>query len=80
LPECVVVDIPSWREGITGWSNAMVPKMGDNEGTPRMRTWASSRFSITGTLHITAQLIFTFRARERTKQSKANGKAVIKIG
>jgi hypothetical protein len=58
----------------------MVPTMGDNEWTPRTRTWASSKWSITGMLHIKTQLIFTFGAREGTKQPKANGKAVVNIG
>jgi hypothetical protein len=85
-PACIVVDSMSdEHEGHGGyleWHDEMVPKMGGNEWAAWAKPKASRKRLINGLLHIRVPLIFTFRAREKTKQQDGrNGKKeVVNIG
>jgi len=85
-PAAIIVDsLSDEHEGEGGyleWHDEMVPKMGNNEWAAWAKPKASRKRLITGLLHIKVPLIFTFRAREKTKQSpKANGKTeIVNIG
>lgn len=81
-PACIIVDSMSdEHEGIGGyleWHDAMVPKMSGNEWAAWAKPKASRKRLITGILHIRVPLIFTFRAREKTKQAKDDkGKNIV---
>jgi len=87
-PAAIIVDSMSdEHEGEGGyleWHDAMVPSMGGNEWAAWAKPKASRKKLITGLLHIKVPLIFTFRAREKTKQNtdpnaKRNEK-IINIG
>jgi hypothetical protein len=72
-PACVIVDsLSDEHEGEGGyleWHDEMVPKMGGNEWAAWSKPKASRKKLISGLLHIKTPLIFTFRAREKTKQN-----------
>jgi hypothetical protein len=63
--------------GYLEWHDELVPKMGGNDWAAWAKPKASRKRLITGLLHIKVPLIFTFRAREKTKQDKSGGKAVV---
>lgn len=84
-PAAVVVDsLSDEHEGEGGyldWHDEMVPKSGGNEWAAWSKPAQSRKRLITGILHILTPLIFTFRAREKTAQTKENGKVkVVNIG
>jgi hypothetical protein len=72
-PACIIVDsLSDEHEGEGGyleWHDEMVPKMGGNEWAAWAKPKASRKKLISGLLHIKTPLIFTFRAREKTKQN-----------
>jgi hypothetical protein len=72
-PACIIVDsLSDEHEGEGGyleWHDEMVPKMGGNEWAAWAKPKASRKKLISGILHIKTPLIFTFRAREKTKQN-----------
>jgi hypothetical protein len=87
-PAAIIVDSMSdEHEGEGGyleWHDEMVPKMGGNEWAAWSAPKASRKKLISGILKIKTPLIFTFRAREKTKQNtdpnaKRNEK-IINIG
>jgi hypothetical protein len=59
------------------WHDEMVPKMGGNEWAAWSKPSAARKKLINGILKIKVPLIFTFRAKEKTKQ---DGKKVVNIG
>lgn len=85
-PACIIVDsLSDEHEGEGGyleWHDEMVPKMGNNEWAAWSKPKASRKKLISGLLHIKTPLIFTFRAREKTKQQPGrNGKTeIVNIG
>ena len=85
-PAAIIVDsLSDEHEGEGGyleWHDEMVPKMGNNEWAAWAKPKASRKRLITGLLHIKTPMIFTFRAREKTKQgTKQNGKTeIVNIG
>ena len=84
-PAAVVVDSMSdEHEAYLEWHGEMVPKMGNNEWAAWAKPKAARKQLISGILKIKTPLIFTFRAREKTKQNpdpnaKRNEK-IINIG
>lgn len=67
--------------GVLDWHDRDVPNMGGNEWAAWAKPKASRRKMINGFLQIKTPLIFTFRAREKTKTEKINGKNVpVNIG
>lgn len=77
-PAAIVVDSMSdEHDAYLAWHDEMVPKMGGNEWAAWAKPAAARKKLITGILKIKVPLIFTFRAREKTKQ---DGKRVINIG
>jgi hypothetical protein len=85
-PAAIIVDSMSDEHEGTGgyleWHDEMVPKMGGNDWAAWAKPKASRKKLINGLLHIKTPLIFTFRAREKTKQQdKPGGKReVVNIG
>jgi hypothetical protein len=86
-PACIIVDsLSDEHEGEGGyleWHDEMVPKMGGNEWAAWAKPKASRKKLISGLLHIKTPLIFTFRAREKTKQNpdaKAARDKIVNIG
>lgn len=84
-PAAIIIDSGSdEHEGEGGyleWHDELVPKMGNNEWAAWSKPKAARKRLITGLLHIKVPLIFTFRAREKTKQETVNGKKqVVNIG
>lgn len=82
-PAAIVVDSMSdEHEGYLEWHDEMVPKMGGNDWAAWAKPKAARKQLISAILKIKVPLIFTFRAREKTKQQdKANGKReVVNIG
>lgn len=73
-PAAIIVDSLSDEHegegGVLDWHDQMVPKMGGNEWAAWSKPKASRRTMINGFLQIKTPLIFTFRAREKTKQMK----------
>lgn len=73
-PAAIIVDSLSDEHegegGVLDWHDQMVPKMGGNEWAAWSKPKASRRTMINGFLQIKTPLIFTFRAREKTKQIK----------
>lgn len=71
-PAAIIVDSLSDEHegegGVLDWHDADVPKMGGNEWAAWAKPKASRRTMINGFLQIKVPLIFTFRAREKTKQ------------
>lgn len=80
-PAAVIVDSMSdeheGQGGYLEWHDEMIPRMGGNEWAAWAKPKASRKKLISGILKIKTPLIFTFRAREKTKQE---GKKVINIG
>jgi hypothetical protein len=65
------------HDAYLAWHDEMVPSMGGNEWAAWAKPAAARKKLITGILKIKVPLIFTFRAREKTKQE---GRKVINIG
>lgn len=84
-PAAIIVDSMSdEHERYLSWHDEMVPNMGGNEWAAWAKPKASRKLLISGILKIKTPLIFTFRAREKTKQNpdpaaKRNEK-IINIG
>jgi hypothetical protein len=77
-PAAVIVDSMSdEHEAYLEWHDEMVPKMGNNEWAAWAKPKAARKKLISGILKIKTPLIFTFRAREKTKQDVVNGKKVV---
>jgi hypothetical protein len=81
-PAAVIVDSMSdEHEAYLEWHDEMVPKMGGNDWAAWAKPKAARKKLISGILKIKTPLIFTFRAREKTKQEVENGKKrVVNIG
>lgn len=84
-PAAIVVDSMSdEHEAYLEWHDEMIPKMGGNDWAAWAKPKAARKQLISGVLKIKTPLIFTFRAREKTKQNpdpnaKRNEK-IINIG
>ncbi len=77
-PAAIIVDSMSDEHiEYLAWHDEMVPKMGGNEWAAWAKPAAARKKLINGILKIKVPLIFTFRAREKTKQE---GKKVVNIG
>lgn len=80
-PAAIIIDSGSEEHegegGYLEWHDEMVSKMGGNEWAAWAKPKASRKRLITGLLHIKVPLIFTFRAREKTKQDKSGSKTVV---
>lgn len=80
-PACIIVDsLSDEHEGPGGYLEMHdddVPKSGGNEWAAWKRPSRSRKKLIAGFQQITVPLIFTFRAREKTKQE---GKKIVNIG
>lgn len=77
-PAAIIVDSTSdEHESYLEWHDEMVPKMGNNEWAAWAKPKAARKQLISGILKIKTPLIFTFRAREKTKQDVVNGKKVV---
>jgi hypothetical protein len=77
-PAAIIVDSMSdEHEQYLEWHDEMVPKMGNNEWAAWAKPKAARKKLISGILKIKTPLIFTFRAREKTKQDVVNGKKVV---
>lgn len=77
-PAAIIVDSMSDEHGAyLEWHDEMVPKMGGNEWAAWSKPSAARKKLINGILKIKVPLIFTFRAKEKTKQ---DGRKVINIG
>jgi hypothetical protein len=77
-PAAIIVDSMSdEHESYLEWHDEMVPKMGNNEWAAWAKPKAARKQLISGILKIKVPLIFTFRAREKTKQDVQNGKKVV---
>src|SRR3954468_747728 len=73
-PAAIIVDSMSdEHEAYLEWHDEMVPKMGNNEWAAWAKPKAARKQLISGLLKIKVPLIFTFRAREKTKQDVVNG-------
>lgn len=81
-PAAIIVDSMSdEHESYLEWHDEMVPKMGGNDWAAWAKPKAARKQLISSILKIKVPLIFTFRAREKTKQDVVNGKkAVVNIG
>lgn len=77
-PAAIIVDSMSdEHDAYLAWHDEMVPKSGGNEWAAWAKPAAARKKLIAGILKIKTPLIFTFRAREKTKQ---DGKKIINIG
>jgi hypothetical protein len=78
-PAAIVVDsLSDEHEAYLEWHDEMVPKMGNNEWAAWAKPKAARKQLISGILKIKVPLIFTFRAREKTKQEvDGRGKKVV---
>jgi len=80
-PSCIIVDSMSdEHEGSGGyleWHDAEVPNSGGNKWAAWAKPSASRRKLVAGFQQIRVPLIFTFRAREKTKQV---GTKIVQIG
>lgn len=78
-PAAIIIDsLSDEHESYLEWHDEMVPKMGNNEWAAWAKPKAARKKFISGILKIKTPLIFTFRAREKTKQDKdSNGKKVV---
>jgi len=81
-PAAIIVDSMSdEHDAYLAWHDEMVPKMGGNDWAAWAKPKAARKQLISGILKIKTPLIFTFRAREKTKQEQSGGrKTVINIG
>jgi hypothetical protein len=69
-PAAIIVDSMSdEHERYLAWHDEMVPGMGGNEWAAWAKPKAARKQLISGILKIKTPLIFTFRAREKTKQN-----------
>jgi hypothetical protein len=77
-PAAIIVDSLSDEHegdgGVLDWHDQEVPRMGGNEWAAWSKPKASRRKMINGFLQIKTPLIFTFRAREKTKTELIRGK------
>jgi hypothetical protein len=84
-PAAIIVDSMSdEHERYLSWHDEMIPSMGGNEWAAWAKPKASRKLLLAGILKIKTPLIFTFRAREKTRQNtdpnaKRNEK-IINIG
>lgn len=77
-PAAIIVDSMSDEHvAYLEWHDEQVPKMGGNEWAAWAKPSAARKKLINGILKIKTPLIFTFRAREKTRQE---GKKIINIG
>jgi hypothetical protein len=77
-PAAIIVDSMSDEHlSYLEWHDEMVPKSGGNEWAAWAKPAAARKKLIAGILKIKVPLIFTFRARDKTKQE---GRKVINIG
>jgi len=77
-PAAIIVDsLSDEHESYLEWHDEMVPKMGGNEWAAWAKPKAARKLLISGILKIKVPLIFTFRAREKTKQEVVNGKKIV---
>jgi hypothetical protein len=77
-PAAIIVDSMSDEHGAyLEWHDEMVPKSGGNEWAAWAKPAAARKKLISGILKIKVPLIFTFRARDKTKQE---GRKVINVG
>ena len=83
-PAAIIVDsLSDEHEAYLAWHDEMVPKMGGNDWAAWAKPKAARKLLISGILKIKVPLIFTFRAREKTKQQKnerTNKQEVVNIG
>jgi hypothetical protein len=85
-PAAIIVDSLSDEHegegGVLDWHDHMIPQMGGNEWAAWSKPKASRRTMMNGLLQIKVPLIFTFRAREKTRQERNDkGKMVpVNIG
>jgi hypothetical protein len=81
-PAAIIVDsLSDEHESYLEWHDEMVPRMGNNEWAAWAKPKAARKKLISGILKIKTPLIFTFRAREKTKQENDGGKKkVVNIG
>lgn len=81
-PAAIIVDsLSDEHESYLEWHDEMVPKMGNNEWAAWAKPKAARKKLISAILKIKVPMIFTFRAREKTKQDVVNGKkSVVNIG
>jgi hypothetical protein len=77
-PAAIIVDSMSdEHEAYLAWHDEQVPNMGGNEWAAWAKPAAARKKLISGILKIKVPLIFTFRAKEKTKQ---DGRKIINIG
>jgi hypothetical protein len=77
-PAAIIVDsLSDEHESYLEWHDEMVPKMGNNEWAAWAKPKAARKQLISGILKIKVPLIFTFRARDKTKQDVVNNKKVV---
>jgi len=77
-PAAIVVDSMSdEHEAYLAWHDEQVPNMGGNEWAAWAKPAAARKKLVSGILKIKVPLIFTFRAKEKTKQ---DGRKVVNIG
>src|SRR5574340_894380 len=82
-PAAIIVDSMSdEHDAYLEWHDEMVPKMGGNDWAAWAKPKAARKLLISGILKIKVPLIFTFRAREKTKQDvdEKGKKRVVNIG
>ena len=83
-PAAIIVDSMSdEHERYLAWHDEMVPSMGGNEWAAWAKPKADRKKLLAGILKIKTPLIFTFRAREKTKQNpeaKNRQDKIINIG
>jgi hypothetical protein len=77
-PAAIVVDSMSdEHEAYLAWHDEMVPKVGGNEWAAWAAPKGGRKQLINGILKIKTPLIYTFRAREKTKQEMVGAKKVV---
>jgi hypothetical protein len=83
-PAAIIVDsLSDEHERYLAWHDEMVPNMGGNEWAAWAKPKADRKKLLAGILKIKTPLIFTFRAREKTKQNpeaKNKQDKIINIG
>jgi len=82
-PAAIIIDsLSDEHEAYLEWHDEMVPKMGNNEWAAWAKPKADRKKLISGLLKIKTLMIFTFRAREKTKQdtNSSGKKIVVNIG
>jgi|SRR5215831_1405137 len=77
-PAAIIVDSASdEHDSYLAWHDELVPKMGGNEWAAWAKPKAERKALISGILKIKVPLIFTFRAREKTRQEIDRGKKIV---